>query len=269
VFQQLAMRWGLAPLQRLAADLARIESGAAERLSANYPLELAGVTRNLNTLLDASRALLTRYRNALGDLAHSLKTPLAVLRATVESPPADDAELLATVNSQLERLQHTVDYQLQRAAASGRRNLLAPVQVESVLRRVVQSLEKVYADRALAFHIDCPPDCGFHGDEGDLFELTGNLLDNASKWARTRVAVRARQVEWQGQRRLNLQVDDDGPGLRGAGLQTWIERGARAETREGGQGIGLAVVAAIVEANAGGIAEVSGELGGACISVWL
>jgi len=266
--QLLLTRWGLSPLRRLAAELARIEAGQAQHLSADYPRELQGVTTNLNTLLDASHALLARYRNALGDLAHSLKTPLAVLRATLEAPPALP-ELLRTVQEQSERLQLSIDYQLKRAATSGRRSLLAPVPVAPVLARLCASLEKIYAERRLSFEVSCQDAAGFPGDEGDLFELLGNLLDNACKWARSRVRVTVRVPAVAKRHGLQLIVEDDGPGLPQGGLGQLLERGVRADMRQPGQGIGLAVVAAVVEAAGGSIVGGSSDLGGARIEVSL
>ena len=266
ILQALAMRWGLLPLKRLALDLRQIEAGTAERLESGYPRELMGVTQNLNALLESSRALLTRYRHALGDLAHSLKTPLAVMRETLARPPAEP-ELTTSLLLQLDRIQKTVDYQLQRAAASGRRHLLSPVKVREVLERVLASLQKVYAERALAFALECPADCGFLGDEGDLFEIAGNLLDNAAKWAHGRVTVVASNVSVAGLRRLCLEVEDDGPGFAGTGLSEWVERGARADTLKDGQGIGLAVVAAIVAAHGGQLESYTGRIDGAAVRV--
>ncbi|HAZ60232.1 MAG TPA: hypothetical protein DCY89_01505 [Gammaproteobacteria bacterium] len=268
--QLLLMRWGLAPLRRLAGELTRIEAGAADRLSADYPRELQGVTANLNTLLDASHAQLRRYRNALGDLAHSLKTPLAVLRATVDAPP-DLPELLQTVREQSERLRSSMDYQLKRAAASGRRTLLAPVRVAPVLARLCASLQKVYTDRGLCIESHCPDEAGFPGDEGDLFELLGNLLDNACKWGRSRVRVTITEVvptSGLGPRLL-IVVEDDGPGLPPGSLEQLLQRGVRADVRQPGHGIGLAVVAALVEAAGGRIDGGGSVLGGARIEVRL
>jgi two-component system sensor histidine kinase PhoQ len=276
LIQLLLVRWGLAPLRRLEGELARIEVGLADRLSADYPRELRGVTANLNNLLDASQALLRRYRNALGDLAHSLKTPLAVLQATLDAPP-ELPELLTTVREQSERLQASMDYQLKRAAASGRRSLLAPVPVAPVLARLCAALAKVHAGRGLELESHCPDDAGFPGDEGDLFELLGNLLDNACKWARSRVRVTiagaamtaAMTTDAAPGARWSLVVEDDGPGLPPGGLGQLLERGVRADTRQPGHGIGLAVVAALVEALDGRIVGGVSMLGGARIEVTL
>jgi two-component system, OmpR family, sensor histidine kinase PhoQ len=266
--QLLLMRWGLAPLRRLASEIARIEAGTADRLSADFPRELQGVTGNLNALLDGSRQMISRYRDALGDLAHSLKTPLAVLRATLDagSPPE---ELRRTVAEQSERLQRTVDYQLKRAAASGRRNLLAPVPVAPTLARIVGSLEKVHADRSLRIDVVCPPTAGFPGDEGDLFELLGNLLDNACKWARSRVCVEVSETREGGRSGLRITVGDDGPGFPDDSIEPLLERGARADSLRPGQGIGLAVVLALLDAAGGRIEGGRSRLGGAEVRVTL
>ena len=145
--QGLILRWGLKPLRRVATEVKEIETGRRDELSGGYPEELQPLTMNLNALLRQGRAHLERYRNALGDLAHSLKTPLAVARGALDSD-ADPGELRRTLGEQMERMNRTVDYQLQRAAAAGRIALSAPLPVAPVARKILDSLAKVYADHA-------------------------------------------------------------------------------------------------------------------------
>ena len=245
--QGAILRWSLKPLRQIAHDVAEIEAGHRGALSGLYPKELRTLTENLNLLIRHSQEHLERYRNALADLAHSLKTPLAVLNAAVQGhEPLDD--LRHTVGEQAARMNRTVEYQLQRAAASGRIALAAPVSVEPIARKLIASLAKVYAGKSLRFEIVVDHQLSFHGDDGDLMEVLGNLADNACKWARSRVAVRAYLVPGAlPDSELVLEVEDDGPGIPPDKRQAILNRGERADPETSGHGIGLAVVSNIVE----------------------
>ncbi|MFO1350571.1 MAG: ATP-binding protein [Gammaproteobacteria bacterium] len=260
--QGFILRWGLKPLRQVARQVREIESGSRHLLEGSYPRELRPLTDNLNNLIKQNRSHLERYRNALGDLAHSLKTPLAVLRGAVEKSTSQ-TELLATVQTQVERMNQTVDYQLQRAAASGRSALAAPIEVAPIVRKVVDSLAKVYADKHLRFTSEIAPQARFHGDQGDLLEVLGNLADNACKWARTGLTIRARQAHGA----LILEVEDDGPGIPAPQREFILQRGKRADPAVPGYGIGLAVVRDIVEEVYGGQLEIGASpLGGAALA---
>ena len=211
LLQGTILRWSLTPLRRAARDLEAIQSGVQARLEGGYPGELQGLTDNLNALLESERRQLGRYRDGLADLAHSLKTPLAVLRGALEG--GNDEELRGAVKDQTERMNLIVDYQLQRAATSGRTALMAPVPIEPVVRRVLDSLAKVYRDKDVRSEQSVPQDACFHGDEGDLMELLGNLIDNAYKWCRSVVRV---NLDVAPARELVLTVEDDGPGVPAA-----------------------------------------------------
>ncbi|CAL1239661.1 ATP-binding protein [Candidatus Methylocalor cossyra] len=264
LLQMLILRRSFAPLRRVAADLRDIEAGRAERLTGHYPRELHGLTENLNALLDQAEAHLARYRHALGDLAHSLKTPLAVLRGAAEGlpPEADDAR--AVLRDQIERMNRIIEYQLKRAAASGRSHLAQPVGVADKARQLVAALSKVYADKAIACRIEIAPELAFHGDEGDLLEILGNLADNAFKWARRQVLLSARR---DGDARLELRVEDDGPGIPGAVADRLRQRGERADSSVPGHGLGLAIVDSIVQAYDGQLLIGTSPLGGAAVTV--
>jgi len=268
--QGVILRWSLKPLRRVAREVMEIEAGQRAELAGPYPKELRALTSNLNALIQHSQAHLERYRNALGDLAHSLKTPLAVLRGVVEKESLP-SELSNTVQEQVERMNRTVDYQLQRAAASGRIALAAPVPVAPIARKVMDALAKVYADRSLRFQRHVDEQLVFYGDEGDLLEILGNLTDNACKWARSRVDIRAYPFAAASRRAgLVVEVEDDGPGIPSAKRQLILKRGERADPSVAGHGIGLAVVRDIVEEVYQGTLEIAdGTLGGACIRVRL
>ncbi|MBS1212543.1 MAG: putative histidine kinase, partial [Proteobacteria bacterium] len=268
--QGLILRWGLAPLRRVAGDLEAIEAGQATRLSGEYPTELQGLTDNLNALLESSRSHLARYRDALGDLAHSLKTPLAVLRGAMETREAD-ADNGKIAQEQIQRMTQIIEYQLHRAATAGRTRLAPPVKVLDKAREVKSALVKVYADKPVECRMDIDESVEFHGDEGDLLEVMGNLLDNAFKWCRGRIRVSAKAVfaEDGVGRLLDLRVHDDGPGIPDAIVASLVKRGGRADDAVPGHGLGLAIVESIVDAYQGTLAVRTSPLGGAEVAVRL
>ena len=261
--QGLILRWSLHPLRRVAAEVKDIETGRRDELSSGYPEELQPLTANLNALLRQGRAHLERYRNALGDLAHSLKTPLAVARGALETN-ADPGELRRTLGEQMERMNRTVDYQLQRAAAAGRSALSVPLPVAPLARKILDSLAKVYADRALQLRAEIAATTVFYGDEGDLLEILGNLADNACKWCRRQVVMRAHPADHDGRMELVMDVEDDGPGIPADQAPLLLNRGQRADPTVAGHGIGLAVVRDLVEEVYYGRLEIGrSDLGGA------
>ena len=264
--QTLLLRWGLNPLRRVTAEIRAIEEGQQPRIGGNYPQEIRTLTDNLNALLQRERAQQQRYRDALGDLAHSLKTPLAIMRGALSEPPPGTSSLAATVAEESEKMQHIVDYQLQRAATMGPSSpLVATLEIRPVAERIIASLDKVYRDKAINAEIHTDQAAGFRGDQGDLLELLGNLLDNAYKWSSTRVKFSAGTEAGN----LTLTVEDDGPGIPPEEAEYLLQRGARADQSMPGQGIGLAVAASIVQAYGGKIAIGASTLGGAALMVRL
>lgn len=262
---QLAiLRWGLAPLRRVSQRLQAIESGAAERIEGRYPKELRPLVDSLNAMLAGEKARLERYRNALADLAHSLKTPVAVLRGLAGSRevPAEQRDQL---EAQLARINEIVDYQLQRAAAAGGRTLAPPVPVHPAAQRIIGALHKVYADAGTEFDNAVPEALSAAVDEGDLTEMLGNLLDNAAKYGRSRVRIGGAR---EGGATV-LTVDDDGDGFPADVGETLLQRGVRADTRREGHGIGLAVTAEIVRSYAGRIWLETAPDGGGRVRVQL
>jgi two-component system sensor histidine kinase PhoQ len=263
----LVLRWGLRPLRQVERDLAAVEAGSREDLVGDYPRELRGLTDNLNALLRSERGRLQRYRDGLADLAHSLKTPLAILRGSLDGPVAAQ-EIPQIIREQTARMDQIVAYQLQRAATSGRTTLLQPLPIAPLLERMRQSLAKVYAQRRLDLEVRADAALCLRADEADLMELCGNLIDNACKWARTKVMIQAGVPE-DGQG-FELRVEDDGPGIPADQRAAVLERGVRADSAMPGQGIGLAVVRDIVTAYGGRVTiDASPGLGGARLRVWL
>lgn len=269
VIQYFLLRWGLLPLQQLAHDVARVEAGESERLDNSYPAELQAVTDNLNLLIKSERERQSRYRTTLGDLAHSLKTPLAVISGLVheagdEREAGADKTALAGIGEQVERMNQIVSWQLKRAVKSnGSRILPRPVPVKPVLEKLLRALEKVYRDKGVSVVAELADDAVFMGEESDLMEIAGNLLDNAFKYGRSRVRVSAARRN----RALVLTFADDGAGIAEEHRHWVLERGARADTVKSGQGIGLAVAVDIASSYGAEIRIDTGELGGALIEV--
>jgi two-component system, OmpR family, sensor histidine kinase PhoQ len=257
--QTLLLQWGLAPLQRVAHEIARIERGEQTQVQGRYPAEIAALTGNLNTLIKQERVRQTRYKEALSYLAHSLKTPLAVLRTALAQPE----QLPAAVAQQVDRMDGIVQHQLGRAAASGAARFVPYLHIAPVLARIRDSLAKVYADKGLALTIDCPPDVSWRIDEGDAFEMLGNVMDNAAKWAATRVEARV----WREGDALRLRVDDDGPGF--SDTQSILQLHVRADEKVPGHGVGLAVVNELVASHEGRLELLRSPWGGARVDIAL
>lgn len=259
--QALILLWSLRPLRKLAQDISRIESGAVEKLDSSYPREVQAVTNSLNTLLLSEKKRRERVRNTLSDLAHSLKTPLAVIRSA--EPTARDYDQL--VREQTSQMEEIVGYQLRRAAG-GSHKLLQMVTVESVLKRLQASLLKVYADKAVSIELKIEPGCVFRGDERDLMELLGILMDNACKYGIREVSVVACGGSEQP---LLVTVEDDGEGFPSTLREAVLERGVRADTQQSGHGIGLAVAADLTENYFGTLELGESPLGGALVRIML
>lgn len=257
--QTVLLGWGLAPLRRVAHEIQRIENGEQAEVEGRYPAEITALTSNLNTLIKQERVRQTRYKEALSFLAHSLKTPLAVLRTALNEP----AQLPAMVTQQVARMDDIVQHQLGRAAASGSVRFAPYLPLAPILNRIRESLGKVYAEKGLAFTIECPPELNWRIDEGDAFEMLGNVMDNASKWARHRIAVSV----WREADRLNIRVEDDGPGF--SDMQSILQLHVRADEQVPGHGVGLAVVNDLVASHEGELNLSRSNLGGARLDIVL
>jgi len=258
IIQALILRWGLQPLHNMSSELNAIEKGDRQRLSRDYPKELNQLTRNINTLLDHEQSRHERYKNSLADLAHSLKTPLAVFRGELERSESI-LDLKEMGQEQLERIASLVDYQLQRAATEGQSSLLAPVSLGTIIDKILNSLDKVYRNKQIIHQFEMAQDVYIHADEGDMYELLGNLLENAYKYCVKRVNV-VIQVK---RKVIEILIEDDGDGIPAYAQANIIERGKRIDTQVEGQGLGLAIASDIIEAYQGEIKLENSHLGGA------
>jgi len=267
--QLMMLYLGFRPLQKVAKDVARVESGKSPRLEGHYPRELEPLARNVNQLLDTEKANQQRYRNALDSLAHSLKTPLAILQTGLE---VDSLASRQAMRKAVEEMNQLVATRLQRAAVSARRTMAQPVPVAVEAERVLSGLKKVYAHKNIVVETDILPEVAFFGEQRDLLEIIGNLLDNAFKYGRTMVRISAGQTDPQAVRSgLWLRVEDDGPGIAAQDWPVLLQRGVRGDERgaqhEGGYGLGLAIVLELVTAYGGTIDITDSNLGGAEIKL--
>lgn len=259
VAQALVMRWGLHPLRSVATELNAIESGRQENLQGAYPEEIQRLTDNLNSLLQHEREQRQRYRHALADLAHSLKTPLAVMRGALSGTAA---QLPATVEEQVARMDTIVAYQLQRAATAGARKLHAtPLALAPIAEKILAALHKVHRDKKVQVEMTWGSDLKIAGDEEDWMELLGNLLENAFKWCNSQIRLDA-EVDTE---HVVLCIEDDGLGIAPSQIDRILQRGVRADEAVPGHGIGLAVVHDIVVAYQGQMQISRSHLGGAAI----
>jgi len=258
IAQAFILRWGLRPLYEAAIDLNAIESGAHKRLSENYPKELNLLTQNINTLLDHEQSRRKRYKNSLADLAHSLKTPLAVMRGELERSKNSES-LRLTTHEQLDRVSALVDYQLQRAATEGQSSLQAPVSLGQIIHKILSSLDKVYQSKNIRRQYQIDHDIYIHADEGDMYELLGNILENAYKYCNRQVNIFISDHSSN----IEIHIDDDGNGIPKYAQNDIIKRGKRIDTQEEGHGLGLAIVSDIIEAYQGEVHIEKSHLGGA------
>ncbi|MBL8498011.1 GHKL domain-containing protein [Nitrosomonas sp. JL21] len=262
--QMLALRWGLQPLRKVSAELAAIESGQQENLKGMYPSELRLLTDSINSLINHEHKQQKRYRNGLADLAHSLKTPLAVLQGALNSDE-DESSRRKTIHEQIERMDNIVHYQLRRAATAGSSPGMGLLILLPMVNRIIMTVKMAYRSKHPEINLDIPETISLRIDEGDLMELLGNLIDNAFKWCRMGIGISATcQGNW-----VEIQVKDDGPGIQSHEIARILERGVRADQSTPGHGIGLAIVRDIIQVYGGELTIQNNHPTGACITLRL
>jgi signal transduction histidine kinase len=251
------VRVGLDPVIRMGREVARVRDGDAERVTGAYPAELLPLATELNALLDHSRQVVERARTHVGNLAHALKTPITVLSNEARNATGPLAEM---TRKQTAAMNAQVEHHLRRArAAANARAIGARTPVEPVLDDLGRTLRKIHARRRVQLDWKCEPDITFRGERQDLEELTGNLMDNACKWATSRIQVAARLNDAG---RLEITVDDDGPGLDAAAREQALGRGVRLDERAPGDGFGLSIVSDLARAYGGDLILSESRLGG-------
>ena len=253
------IRRGLSPFRMLRDRLAAVREGRSPRLEGEYPTEVVPLVDDLNGLLEEREGRVAKAVAKASDLAHGLKTPLAVLAKDIDAADAaGEHDLAASMRRQVERMRKQIDWHLAQARATAGPASGAHANIEECARGLARALERLYADRALAITVDAPADIAARVPAEDLEEMLGNLLDNACKWARARVSVTA-VLEAS---RIVIDVDDDGMGLDPAMRDRVLRRGVRADEGAPGSGLGLAIVRELAEAYGGAIALDRSPMGG-------
>lgn len=260
--QVATLRWGLKPLRQVTRELSAIESGQQEKLLRDYPSEIKNLSDSINSLLQHEHAQQQRYRNGLADVAHSLKTPLAVVRGALSGTKKNEA-FHALLEEQISRMDNIVAYQLQRAATAGASRLSAPVKIKPIAEKIIGALSKVHFEKTVSTQMMIADGLTFRGDEGDLMELLGNLIENAYKWCHSQIKIAADLQD----KLLVITIEDDGPGIAQSQIELILQRGVRADQSVPGHGIGLAIVRDIVQAYQGDIQIGRSALGGVSISL--
>ncbi len=264
VTQMLVLRWGLQPMRKVSTELAAIESGQQEKLKDVYPIELKLLTDSINSLINHEHKQQKRYRNGLADLAHSLKTPLAVLQGAIHSEE-DEQNRHKTIQEQIDRMDNIIQYQLRRAATAGSSPGMGLITLRPMVDRIVTTVAKAYRNKRPEITIDIDDAISLRIDEGDLMELLGNLVDNAFKWCRHNIHLSAEYQENQ----VVIQVKDDGSGIQLHEIAKILERGVRADQSTPGHGIGLAIVRDIIQVYGGELAIENNRTSGLCVTLRL
>ena len=233
------VRFGLRPLRAIRQKLAEIRSGETEKLEGEIPDEIRPLQRELNALIQSNREIVDRARTHVGNLAHALKTPLSVIsnEARTHKGPLSDK-----VVEQAEIMRTQITHHLDRARVAARSSVIGDItDVDQVLQALKRTLDRIYGDRGLDLIVEASTGLKFQGERQDFEEMVGNLLDNACKWAKSRVRADAKQAD--GPARFTVIVDDDGPGLSKVELAKGVKRGQRLDESKPGSGLGLSIVA--------------------------
>ncbi len=259
VFQ---VRFGLSPLKRISDAIADIRSGRAERLEGSFPVEIAPLARETNALIEANREIVERARTHVGNLAHAVKTPLSVI---VNEATARGSDPLATkVLEQVEVMREQVAHHLERARIAARPTVVATItEVEPVIEALGRTMEKIH--RGIDIEVSAPSEAKFRGERQDFEEMVGNLVDNACKWARAQVSIRAElraATDPERPAMLHILVDDDGKGLSPDERAQVSRRGKRLDESKPGSGLGLSIVVDLAALYGGRLTLDTAPLGG-------
>ncbi|HWK97645.1 MAG TPA: sensor histidine kinase [Pseudolabrys sp.] len=255
------VRFGLAPLKRITNSLAAIRSGNAERLAGNFPVEIAPLARETNALIEANKGIVERARTHVGNLAHALKTPLSVMVNEAAARPGDP--LAEKVEEQAAIMRDQVARHLERARIAARVTVVGSVtDVSPVVEALARTMEKIHRDRAIAIEVRTGEGIRFRGERADLEEMLGNLIDNACKWASSRVVIEVLRDGAGDAQVVRIVVDDDGPGLTPAEREQVARRGRRLDETKPGSGLGLSIVVELAGLYGGELTLGSAPIGG-------
>ena len=252
----IQVRFGLQPLFRIQRALSAIRSGDSRRLEGTYPSEIQPLAHELNALIDHSETLIERAQTHVGNLAHGLKTPLSVLANEASGDASAFGDL---VDRQTKLMRQQVDHHLSRARAAATSNILgAKSELSPVLDDLKRALTRIHSERDIKIDVSCSGDLRFRGARHDLEEMLGNLMDNACKWAKSKVRVDAKRVDDT----IVLVIEDDGDGLPGSKRDEVLKRGRRLDESVPGTGLGLSIVVDLVSLYAGSFELGDAKLGG-------
>jgi two-component system sensor histidine kinase PhoQ len=259
VVQYFVLKYNLYPLRKIARDISSVKEADKEFLDVNYPYEIQQLASLVNDLLEMERATKAKYKNSLGDLAHSIKTPLAIMR--------NNQVLPEEIKEQIAEITSLVEYHLKRASHVEPRIIKKQIKVAKIINRLLNAMQKVYHDKDIVVACDVKSGTVFRGEKEDLVELLGNIIDNAFKWAHKSVRITAYNNS-DNNKQLNLIIEDDGPGIKRNKKESITERGVRQDKVVAGYGIGMAIVNDIVTIYNGTLEiERSEQLGGAKIII--
>lgn len=235
----LQVRWGLAPLRRMNANLREVEQGRTEQLETRLPDELATLAKSMNAVLARDQRLIERGRHTAGNLAHALKTPISVMRLLAKQLPSESR---SAWEAELSRIDSAVRHHLARASAAGEGVRFAPVALQGTLAPLITGLARLAQRRHITLRQTVDSGVRVHMDGQDLQEMVGNLLDNALRWGKSDVHIRLQAQSEM----LLLVVSDDGPGMTPQECQAAVQRGRRLDEQRSGSGLGLAIVTDLV-----------------------
>ena len=257
----IQVRVGLRPLFDLRTEVAAVRRGKAQRLAQTYPSELMPLAQELNALVEHNQQVVERQRTHVGNLAHALKTPIAVMINEAQQRPGPLADVVAR---QAGVMQKQVDHHLRRARAAARTQGQGErTSVAEVLDELSRTLGRIYRDQGVEIDWDAAEDLYFLGERQDIQEIAGNAVENACKWCRSRVRVRAQAA---GPERFGLTVEDDGPGLPSEQRAEVVQRGTRLDETAPGSGLGLSIINELARAYGGSLTLSDSVMGGLCLS---
>jgi signal transduction histidine kinase len=260
VFQ---VRFGLLPLHRIERGLASIRSGEAERLEGQLPAEIEPLQTELNALIESNQDIIDRARTQVGNLAHALKTPLAVITNEARD---DETTLGSKVAEQAQLMRDQISHYLDRARIAARAGVIGRVTpLEQTAQSLIRAVERIHSEKGIALSVAIQPGAKFQGEKQDLEEMLGNLLDNACKWGKGRVYLTATVETLQAssqRKQLRIAVEDDGPGLSAEQRAKIGKRGMRLDETKPGSGLGLSIVSDLAASYRGRLTLEASEHGG-------